>query len=96
MTDTIAYGDDTPTIEVRVFQEGKLVHRELCESEEQAGLVIETWSELEGVECEVEDLSAHHGPQDVLAPEPGEAATEEDYRAGREAERERYARWTER
>lgn len=96
MTDTVAYGDETPTIEVRVYQEGQLVHQELCESEEQAALVAGTWSELAGVECVVEDLSTHHGPEDVLAPEPGEAAVEDDYRAGREAEPRAYERWAER
>ncbi len=44
-------------IEVRVFRHGRLIHREWCESEEQASLVVDDWSEIEGVECEVGDLS---------------------------------------
>lgn len=63
---------ETPTVEVRVFRHGALVHRELCESEDQAALVVDEWSELDGVECEVDDLSIHHRPGDILEPEPAE------------------------
>jgi hypothetical protein len=90
--DTLTSGDETPTVEVRVFQYGRLVHQELCESDEQAALVVEEWSELEGVECEVDDLSSRHGPGDVLASEPAELAGEEDYSSSREEETQRYER----
>jgi hypothetical protein len=63
--------DEAPTIQVRVFREGKMVHEELCESEEEAALVVDTWSELGGdVECEVDDLSVRHQLGDILEPEP--------------------------
>lgn len=61
----------------------------------QAALVVETWSELERVECEVEDLSADHRPDDVLSPETGDVVAEEEYRTGRATE-SRSARWNER
>ena len=96
MKDTRVSSDETPTMEVRVFQNGRLVHRELCESDEQAALVVEAWSELEGVECEVDDLSSRHGPEDVLAPESTELANDEDYGPGREGEAGRSTRWAER
>jgi hypothetical protein len=70
--------DDTPTVEIRVFRHGELVHTELCESEEQAALVVDEWSELEGVHCEVDDLTVKHRPGDILEPEPAVLA-EEDY-----------------
>jgi hypothetical protein len=70
--------DEAPTIEVRVFRHGELVHRELCESEEQAALVVDEWAELDDVECEVDDLSVRHRPGDILEPELAEQA-EEDY-----------------
>jgi len=89
--DALVSSDETPTIEVRVFQNGRLVHQELCESEEQAALVVEAWSELEGVACEVDDLSTRHGPEEVLAPEPSEVAADEDYRRGWEGEAGRSA-----
>jgi hypothetical protein len=76
-----AESEETPTVEVRVFRDAQLVHRELCESDEQAGLVVEAWSDVEGTEFEVDDLSTHHGPEDILdleAPEPWENDT---YRA---------------
>lgn len=69
--------DEAPTVEVRVFRRGELLHRELCESDEEAASVIDLWSELEGVECEVDDLSVRHGPGDILAPDPAELRDEE-------------------
>ncbi len=75
------YGE-TPTIEVRVYRQGQLVARELCESEEEATVVVEAWSEIEGVECEVDDLSIRHRPGDVLEPEPPEPDTEQYPRPG--------------
>jgi hypothetical protein len=68
--------DEVPFLEVRVFRHGTLVHRELCESEEQASLVVDAWSELDGVRCEVDDLSIRHEPGQVLEPEPPELADE--------------------
>jgi len=69
---------ESPTVEVRVFRLGELVHRQLCESEEEAAAVVDRWIELEGVECEVDDLSTHHRPGEILEPEaPTESA--EDY-----------------
>jgi hypothetical protein len=62
--------NETPTVEVRVLRDGELVHQELCETADDAALVVEHWSEMEGVECEVDDLSAHHRAGDVLEPEP--------------------------
>ena len=69
-------GAEPPTIEVRVWRQGELVHTELCESEEQASLVVEEWQELEGVSCEVDDLSIRHRPEEILGPEPAEQAAE--------------------
>jgi hypothetical protein len=69
--------DEAPTVEVRVFQHGELVHRELCESEDQAALAVEEWSELDGVRCEVDDLSIEHRPGDIFEPEPAVALEDE-------------------
>jgi hypothetical protein len=68
---------ETPTIEVRVFRHGELVERELCESEEQAARVVEEWAEVDGVSCEVDDLSVRHHPGDVFEPELAEDRTED-------------------
>ena len=67
---SIDQNDEMPTVEVRVWRHGELVHTELCESEEQASLILEEWQELDGVRCEVDDLSVSHHPGDIL--EPGE------------------------
>ena len=69
---------DTPRIEVRVYRHGELVQTELCDSEEDATRVVETWSELDDVTCEVDDLTVRHGPEDVLAPEPAVPVDEEE------------------
>jgi hypothetical protein len=85
MTDLFQERDETPTVEVRVFRHGELVHTELCESDEQAALVVEEWAELDGVDCEVDDLSIHHRPDDILGPEPADLL-EEAYPDQREAD----------
>jgi hypothetical protein len=76
MSDMFDERDETPTVEVRVYRHAELVHRELCESEEQAALVVEEWSELDGIECEVDDLSVHHEPGEIFEPEPAELREE--------------------
>ena len=58
----------TPTIEVLAYRDGELVHRELCETDADASAVVEQWSQLDGVVCQVDDLSVHHRPTDVLEP----------------------------
>ena len=68
---------ETPTVELRVHRHGRLLVRELCESEDDAALAVDAWAELEGVECEVDDLSVRHRPAEILAPEPPEPDTEE-------------------
>ena len=62
--------DGTPTIEVRVFRNGVFVTTELCESEEEVGVVVDGWCELDGVECVVGDLSG--GDEDLAAVEGGD------------------------
>jgi hypothetical protein len=71
--------DDTPTIEVRIWHNGVLVSRELCETEEEAALLVDAAAEVEGVECTVDDLTFHHQPGDVAEPEPAEVRDEEQY-----------------
>ncbi|MGZ4801575.1 MAG: hypothetical protein ACXVJ7_16765 [Acidimicrobiia bacterium] len=68
----------TPTIEVTVYRDGELVHRELCETETDASAVVEQWSEFESVVCQIDDLSVHHRSTDVL--EPTESVMPDDDR----------------
>jgi len=84
--------DETPTIEVRVWRHGALVHRELCESEEQAASVVEAWSELEGTECELDDLTVHHRPGDIAEPDRAEVHDEEYPEAVEQVTQEAQAR----
>jgi hypothetical protein len=69
--------DDSRTVEVVVFQHGAEIHRELCESAEEAALIVDRWSEQPGVECQVDDLSVHHRPEDILEPTPDELGDDE-------------------
>ena len=82
---------DTPTVEVRVFRHGVPIHDELVESEEQAALVVEEWAELDGVTCEVDDLSIRHRAGQILEPELAELPDEEaDRRDSSDAPGSRY------
>ena len=58
--------DASPTVEVIVFQHGQEVARELCQTAEEASVIVDWWSEQEGAECRVEDLSTRHRPDDIL------------------------------
>lgn len=70
MSDSWPGEDAGPSIEVRVFVDGRMIHRERCESDEEAESVVAQWSEVEGSEFEVDDLSAHHHAGEILEPEP--------------------------
>lgn len=69
--------EDGRTVEVRIYQDGRLLHRELCESDEEATAVVEKWRELDGVTCEVDDLAARHRAGDILEPEPTDLLDED-------------------
>lgn len=64
--------DTTPTLEVRIYRDGALVQRELCESDEEANSVVDAWSEVEGIRFEIEDLARSTGAGGVLDPQPWE------------------------
>ena len=69
----MTFDTGAPALQVNVYEEGRLVTQVACESAEDAAEVVAQYEAREGVECEVEDLSVHHGPEDVLAPEPEDA-----------------------
>lgn len=72
MSDTGSALWDTPSIEVRVYRDGNLVQRELCENDVDAAAVVDAWSEVEGVVCQVVDPSTGSAPASVLDPRPWE------------------------
>jgi hypothetical protein len=76
-TDACVEHCETPTVEVRVFRHGALVHHELVESEEQAALVVDEWAEHDGATCEVDDLSIRHRAGQILEPELAELPDED-------------------
>jgi hypothetical protein len=84
------YGTETPNVEVRVYRHGRLVAKELCEDGDRVADVLDAWAEVDGVECEVDDLSARHHAGDILEPESDEIDVEAGYpheTPRREAER---------
>ena len=66
---TTRFDPGAPTIEVRIYEDGRLLTRELCESEEDAAAVVERWSDVPDTHVVVDDLTTKHGPDDILAPE---------------------------
>ena len=72
------YDTGAPTIEVRIYRDGQLLDKELCETEEEAATVVKQWSDIENVYVLVDDLSAHHGPGDILAPDELPLSDDED------------------
>lgn len=60
--------NSSPTVEVIVFQHGHEIARELCESPEDAAVIVDWWNQQDGVQCQVDDLSIHHSPRDILEP----------------------------
>ena len=72
MSDTESAVWATPVVEVRVYRDGSLVQRELCETEVEAAAVVEAWSEVDGVVCQVGDLSTESASAGVLDPRPWE------------------------
>ncbi len=48
---------DAPITEVVVLRHGVEIHRQSCESEQEAADIIAHWEEQPGVECEVVDLT---------------------------------------
>lgn len=69
--------DATGSIEVYVYRGAQLLHRQLCESAEQAAAVVEAWEQNEGVECEVHDLSGGDRLGDLSEPELADAVLDD-------------------
>lgn len=76
---------ESPTVEVRVRRDDELIHRQLCETAEDAAAIVSYWSEIEGVRCEVDDLAVRHRPDQILEPGPDDPFADPDVaRAPRE------------
>jgi hypothetical protein len=60
----------TPTIEVRVYRDGRFIFSQMCESEEQTAEAVRGWEGIDGVVCEVDDITdgSRHGH--VIEAEP--------------------------
>jgi hypothetical protein len=72
------YDSGAPTIEVRIYRNDQLLLLTLCESEQEAAKVVEQWSDVENVYVLVDDLSVHHRPGDILAPDELPISGDED------------------
>ena len=60
---------DVASVEVRLYRNGDLVHRQLCESAEEAGSLVEQWAERGITRVDIDDLSTRHEPGEILEPE---------------------------
>jgi hypothetical protein len=69
MSTGTGYDAGAPSIEVCIYEQGQLLTRELCESEEDAAAVVERYSDVPNTYIVVDDLATKHGPDDILAPE---------------------------
>jgi hypothetical protein len=56
------YDTGAPTIEVRIYRDGRLLVRELCETKDEVATVVARWADVANVSVLVDDLSAHHRP----------------------------------
>jgi hypothetical protein len=48
------------TIEVRVYRHGHFIHGSLYESEKAAVQAVRAWEAIDGVVCEVDDITDHY------------------------------------
>jgi hypothetical protein len=69
MSEIGLYDSGAPHIEVRVYEQDRLIARELCESDADADAVVDRWSQDGDFTFQVDDLSHGHGPDDVLGGE---------------------------
>ena len=61
MTLTPPERDETVGIEVKVYENGEVVHKALFDTVEEASMFAESWTErVPGARCEIEDLSHDH------------------------------------
>jgi hypothetical protein len=67
----------TPSLEIRVLRDGVVVHRELCETDDQADALVQAWSDTEGVVVEVDDVGRRAAPAGILEPRPWEVDAED-------------------
>jgi hypothetical protein len=53
----------TATIEMRVYRYGQFILSQLCEDEEETAEAVRGWEAIDGVVCEVDDITdgSRHG-----------------------------------
>jgi hypothetical protein len=61
--------DSTPKVAVRVYDHGALIETVLCDSEGEAAVVVERWTERVGFTCQVDDVAEYANPDDALEPD---------------------------
>ena len=73
------FGNEAPTVEVLVWREGEVIHRELYESSGAAADVVDRWNEIDGAQCSIDDLSVAHRAGQILEPSAGDGGGDERY-----------------
>lgn len=69
------FHDERPMFEVRVSRDGTVVHRERCETLEQATTIVEEWDGEAGITCEIVDLLHGDRPDDEFVDVARESAS---------------------
>ena len=72
------YRTESPSIEVRIYRDDRLVVREICQSREDAAAIAEQASDRDHVYLLVEGACSDRGPGDVITREAPRWATDED------------------
>jgi hypothetical protein len=69
MTDNPVSVESPGPIEVRIFRDGELAHRRLCESTDEAVALVEQWADRGATQIDVDDLSGRHRGGQILEPD---------------------------
>lgn len=72
-------GDAAP-VELRLYRDGSLALRQLCESPDEAARLVQEWADQGLSRVEIDDLSSRHEPDEILEPELLADATLDDDR----------------
>ena len=79
MSTATLYDTGAPTLEVRIYDQGRLLARQLCESEEDAGSVIERWQDVANLFVVADDAPSTSPPGDILEFDDPPAGSDERY-----------------
>jgi hypothetical protein len=60
---------EAPTTEVRVYRFGHFIHSVLCTSDDEVAEAVRGWEDIDGVVCEVDDVTNQLRREHAIEPE---------------------------